>query len=82
MTFAETLNDEACSCGLEEGQTWFNDGNGNEPDKVGEYQLLKNNHGIRVEAEDGGFLVFGLDESGNEHVAGFNTKLDYLWSDH
>lgn len=59
MTFAEALNDEACSCGLRDGATWFCDSNGNEPVVVGEYRLLRNNNGVRVEHDRIGFVVEG-----------------------
>ncbi|MDB4490232.1 hypothetical protein N9045_01810 [bacterium] len=79
MTFAETLNEEACSCGLEEGCTFFTDSNGDVPKKVGEYTLLNNNNGVRVESENGGFAVSAEGPDQKTHWALFGS--DYTWSD-
>ena len=79
MTFADALNKHACSCGLEEGVTWFSDSNGNTPETVEGFRLAKNNHGVRVEHEDGGFAVEAFDENGEAHWALFDS--DYTWSD-
>lgn len=79
MTFAEALNDEVCSCGLDGGCTWFADSNGRERKTVGEYRLLRNNNGVRVELEDGDFLVSATGPDGKTHWARFDS--DYTWSD-
>ena len=78
MTFAETLNDEACSCGLEEGQTWFADGNGNEPQQVGEFKILQNNNGTDVRDHDKGFLVQA--EKDGEIVSAVFDRNDLHWT--
>ncbi|RKZ86257.1 MAG: hypothetical protein DRQ39_05960 [Gammaproteobacteria bacterium] len=79
MTFAEMLNEKVCSCGLEEGRTFFTDSNGNVPATVGEYRLLKNNNGVRVEHSDDGFCVEAEGPDGKTHWAVFDS--DFTWSD-
>lgn len=79
MTLAETLNDGNYSCGLDEGSTWFQDGEGMESTEVGEYSLFSNNHGIEVHVVDGGFCVAGVDINGKSHEAVFGSN--YRWID-
>ena len=78
MTFAEALNDDACSCGLEEGCTWFSDSNGNEISVVGEYRLLQNSRGVKVESDGDGFLV-QAEKDGGVFTARFTS--DLTWKD-
>ena len=80
MTFAEALNEEACSCGLEDGSTWFADSNGNEPETVGDYRLVRNNNGVRVEDDKDGWAVQGEHTQTGETAWAVFTD-DYTWSD-
>jgi len=59
-TLAAALNRLSCSAGLEDGLTWFTDGNGDETPSIGDYRLTMNQHGIRVESEGDGFCVAGV----------------------
>ena len=77
MTFVEALNDEACSAGLEDGQTWFLDSNGDEPETVGEFRLLRNNSGVSVERGSDGWDVSAVDPDGKTHWASFTS--DCSW---
>jgi len=80
-TLAETLNDlnNPCSCGLEEGRTFFTDSNGDTPKTVGDYTLLNNNNGVRVEHEPGrGFSVAAVGPDDKTHWAVYE---DYSWED-
>ena len=79
MTLAETLNKEACSCGLEEGRTWFTDSNGNTPKTVGEYRMMRGKNGVRVERENDGWAVEALGPDGKTHWALYDC--DYYWND-
>lgn len=79
MTLAETLNQEACSCGLNNGRTWFRDSNGDEPTEIGEYTLFEREGSEEIDVTQviNGLCVAAVDIDGNTHEAVFGD--DLLW---
>ena len=78
MTFAEALNDKACSCGIEEGSTWFVDGNGDAPEQIGEFKILQNNNGTDVREHDRGYWLQA--EKDGEIVEAVFDRHDQTWT--
>lgn len=98
MTFAETLNQAGCSCGVEDGYHWFTDAEGDETSKAGDYVVSQTHNGPRVWQESDGrhgftgrpvdgkpyevYGVEGFDKDGKRCVALYNLNGDLQWTDY
>lgn len=82
MTFAETLSENECSCGVEDGVTFFlSEGGAKSPTQVGEYRLEADPSGVLVEYHGEKYLVVGYEKATDKRVcAVFDDKVN-LWAD-
>lgn len=59
------LNEIRASAGLEDGQAWVADGEGQELGKVGDFSVARTNSGPRVDLVDGQLVVEFLGSTGS-----------------
>jgi hypothetical protein len=79
MTFATALNKYGCSCGNDDGISWFCDQRGLEVRSVEGYTIEQNKHGVHVFGSDEiGGSIRAFDSDGKLVIAKYNG---HNWTD-
>lgn len=82
MTFAETLNQNECSCGVEDGVTFFlSDDGAKAPTEVDGYRLESDVCGVLVEHYGEQYLVVGFEKSTDKRVSAVYDDKTRHWTD-
>ena len=82
MTFAETLNQNECSCGVEDGVTFFLSEDGAKaPTEVGDYRIETDVCGALVEHYGEQYLVVGFEKNTDKRVCAVYDNKTRLWTD-
>jgi hypothetical protein len=68
-SFAEELDRQDISIGIESGKPWVADGDGNEPKVVGCYTIAQTNAGPDIRSDGGDISLVGFDPSGEQVTA-------------